>query len=118
MSIELNELQKQLGRWYERELKGKDETMLQTVTLQALGMTEEAGELAHAILKAQQEIRGYSDPGRVYTEVVDAVCDSMVFGMVLLWSMECSIENSLSNVIEKVLSRTWREDPENAGGNA
>ncbi|MHC4431042.1 MAG: nucleoside triphosphate pyrophosphohydrolase family protein [Planctomycetota bacterium] len=67
-----------------------------------LGICEEAGELCHAQLKLEQNIRG--DAKKHEEEMIDAIGDMMIYSM-----------NYLSGMNSKIASFTPREDVEPAG---
>jgi NTP pyrophosphatase (non-canonical NTP hydrolase) len=70
--------------------------------LTLLGICEEAGELCHAQLKLEQNIRGTTREHE--TEMIDAIGDMMIYSM-----------NFLSGMKEKVASFTGRTDVTVAG---
>lgn len=71
MSITLGQLQAQLRPWQERNFP--DRPKYQPV----LGVVEEVGELAHALLKWEQAIRGTPDQHEAAAK--DAIGDIVVF---------------------------------------
>jgi NTP pyrophosphatase (non-canonical NTP hydrolase) len=69
------------------------------IELQALGVCEEAGELAHAVLKFKQGIRGY-DKEKTAEEVGDAIGDIFIYA--------CGVADHLGiNVVESV-EKAWQ----------
>lgn len=66
------------------------------IELQALGVCEEAGELAHAVLKYKQGIRGY-DREKTAHEVADAIGDIFIYA--------CGVADQLDiNVVEAIVA--------------
>jgi NTP pyrophosphatase (non-canonical NTP hydrolase) len=77
-----------------------------TEKLMRLGMIEEVGELAHAVLKSSQGIRGYNEDS--VNAIIDACCDAVIF------SVQCANAQNISPPIP-VLYQTlqavdWQED--------
>lgn len=68
----LSTVQRESGEW--RRIAYPDHTIEE----QALGVCEEAGELAHAVLKFKQGIRGY-DLEKTRKEVSDAIGDIVIY---------------------------------------
>lgn len=78
-----------------------------------LGMIEELGEIAHSLLKAEQGIREGKDGKVDLEELGDGVADIFIYGSNLLSSYGINVEETLKNVIEKILSRDWIKYPKN-----
>jgi NTP pyrophosphatase (non-canonical NTP hydrolase) len=69
-----------------------------TIELQALGVTEESGELAHAVLKFKQGIRGYNKT-KTAEEVADAIGDIFIYA--------CGVADHLDiNVVDAIV-KAW-----------
>jgi NTP pyrophosphatase (non-canonical NTP hydrolase) len=65
---------------------------------QLAGVTEEVGELAHALLKHKQGIRGY-DTARMVAEAGDAMADAIIY--------MCGIATTLGLNLADELSKAW-----------
>lgn len=89
--MELAEIQSEIYSWKKRNFPNSGDIH------QFLGVVEEVGELAHAVLKLQQGIRGDEHEA----EARDAVGDIMFFLMNF-----CS-ENGWS--LSEILEETWTE---------
>jgi len=80
----------------------------------ALGMAEEVGEVCHHILKGRQGIRGGIN-GINKKEVADGVADTLVYGLQILSCLALDAEKEIADVIDKVLSRSWVDNPSGVG---
>ena len=80
-----------------------------------LGMVEEMGELAHAMLKHKQGIRGMADDGAALEKIIDAHCDWIIFSFGLANEMGYDLEEHLERTFEQVMKRDWVADPERGG---
>ena len=74
------------------------------IELQALGVAEESGELAHAVLKFKQGIRGY-DFTKTHDEVGDAIGDIIIYAMGVADHLDISVEEALYKTVEHVINR-------------
>lgn len=74
------------------------------IELQALGVAEESGELAHAVLKFKQGIRGY-DFEKTHDEVGDAIGDIIIYAMGVADQLDISVEEALYKTVEHVINR-------------
>ena len=81
------------------------------------GMTEELGELAHAVLKHAQGIRGMTDE-KMKKEAGDAFGDVNVYGCQLLSQLGLSAEEEVRKAVEEVLKRDWKKDKTTGGTEA
>lgn len=70
-----------------------------TIELQALGVCEEAGELAHAVLKFKQGIRGY-DYNKAQEEVADAIGDIFIYA--------CGVADHLNINVVQAIEKAWQ----------
>jgi len=112
--------QKQLKEWQERnfprsryESMTKDQLIDLILPLQmALGMCEEVGEVAHAVLKGSQNIRE-GVKGIDKEAVFDGCGDVNIFATQLLSSLNMSVEQAYSITIHYILKRDWINNPEN-----
>lgn len=111
--------QKELSDWQKKnfpvdkllELDKGELVKIILIQQMALGMNEEAGEVAHHILKGIQRIRGGTG-GIDWKEVIDGVGDTDIFGLQLLSLGGIDAEEALPPVTDHVLSRNWIENPE------
>lgn len=85
----------------------------QTAQQSFLGMVEEQGEMAHALLKHAQGIRGM-DASQMLEEVIDGHCDWMIFSFGLANLLGYDLEDELDRVFGKVMTRDWIANPEDA----
>jgi NTP pyrophosphatase (non-canonical NTP hydrolase) len=101
----ISEIQKEQGKW--AGINFPDAKPYQCL----LGAGEELGELFHAHLKAEQEIRGM-DSKRSRALKIDAIGDIVIYLM-----HYCSMNNwSIHEIVDKTWSevkgRDWVEDPD------
>jgi NTP pyrophosphatase (non-canonical NTP hydrolase) len=76
-----------------------------------LGLGEEVGELFHAHLKEEQNIRGESNAHQL--EAKDAVGDIIIYLMHYCTLRDWAIEPILNNVWEQTVSkRDWKKNPQ------
>jgi NTP pyrophosphatase (non-canonical NTP hydrolase) len=87
-----------------------------SIELQALGVCEEAGELAHAVLKYKQGIRGY-DREKTREEVADAIGDIMIYACGVADQLDIDISRAVYEAWEHVRDRniTQGSNPGNLG---
>jgi NTP pyrophosphatase (non-canonical NTP hydrolase) len=108
----ISETQEQIGEWADRNFPCDDRS--RTALRVALGVAEETGELAHAILKRDQRIR---DPilmskGATYTdEAQGAVGDIVIFLMHLCHNEGWDIGEIIDDASKKVMQRDWIKYP-------
>jgi len=110
--------QTMLKNWQEKnfprsryEAMTKDELIDMILIMQfTLGMAEEVGEICHHILKGAQGIRGGVN-GIDKKQVADGFGDTIVFGEQLCSALDINAEEEVSEVIDAVLKRNWKEDP-------
>lgn len=81
-----------------------------TTTTQFMGMAEELGELAHALLKHEQGIRGV-DETELLKKVIDAHCDLIIFSLGLASVLEYDLWEELEATWTEVSKRDWVLDP-------
>jgi NTP pyrophosphatase (non-canonical NTP hydrolase) len=89
---------------------------------QMMGMVEEMGELAHALLKFEQKIREYAtDPdkppisaikNKFETDARDAVGDWIIFCLGLCDRYGWNLQDIIEETWEKVRLRDWVANPE------
>lgn len=99
--------QKELDEWQARNFGRHDDDALKC----ALGMAEEVGEVCHHVLKGIQRIRGGMN-GLNKEEIADGVADTLIYGVQLLSVLGLDAEKEISAVIDKVLCRDWKSNPE------
>lgn len=107
MPVDLSQLQKESRVWRDRNFP--DHSSIDAF----LGMTEEMGELAHAILKRAQGIRGTADE---HTAAIrDAVADWIIFACGFADNEGFDIGEVVQQTWEQVKMRDWLADPRNGG---
>ena len=82
-----------------------------TADQQLLGVVEELGELAHAVLKSKQGIRGYSEEDTF--EAQDAVGDLLIFLINFCTLNDWDVLNILRDTWSEVRERDWIKFPKN-----
>ena len=91
----------------------KEELIKMVKILQmTLGVCEEAGEVAHAVLKGTQKIREGRN-GIDKNLVADGFGDIYVFGNQLLSFLEVKVQDALHETIKTVFKRDWKVNPHN-----
>lgn len=101
----LSDLQVCLARWQVRNFGGATGEQI------ALGVCEEAGEIAHAVLKASQRIRGMADPDAVREAVGDGIADCAVYLMQLATLYRLDFGALVEGVAVEVMKRDWTAAP-------
>ena len=104
----MSQLQERLGAWQREQFKSADRKDL------ALGIMEELGELARAILKNSQGIRGYDDPKKYLSEAGDAIGDLVIYAINEATKLELDFETLLVLTAAEVMGRDWLKFPLNA----
>lgn len=74
-----------------------------------LGMMEELGELAHALLKQEQKIRTNEDHDE---NIKDAIGDLLIFTIGLANTLGLDLRSVLAETWVKVRKRDWKKNPE------
>ena len=74
-----------------------------------LGVCEEAGELCHAHLKAEQGIRGTQDEHLEAKK--DAIGDIVIYLADYCSQQGIDLERSIENTWAKVKQRDWKQNP-------
>lgn len=104
--INLKQIQKQQGEWQNKNFPYDTNT---TKLMCALGVSEEAGELAHAVLKHVQSIRGMGDIEAARAKVKDAIGDIAIYAMGVCNQFDLNIEDCIQDTwCEVVLKREWK----------
>jgi NTP pyrophosphatase (non-canonical NTP hydrolase) len=80
-----------------------------TAEQQFLGMVEEVGEISHAILKAQQGIRGYTEEDTA--EIKDGIGDLLIFLINFCDLNGWDALDILQETWEQVSKRDWQKNP-------
>jgi NTP pyrophosphatase (non-canonical NTP hydrolase) len=102
-ALRLNSIQREAKVWLGRNFPDT------TADQQFLGVVEEVGELAHAILKKKQGIRDTSAES-----AKDAVADIMIFLMNYCNMMDWDLMEIVQDVwVDEVCPRDWQKYPEN-----
>ena len=78
-----------------------------------LGVCEEAGELAHAVLKGRQGIREMRDPAVCERAIRDAVGDVCVYLFGVCDVFSWSLEEIIKETVDEVIKRNWLADSMN-----
>lgn len=81
----------------------------------ALGVSEEVGELHHAILKHLQKIRGMGEPAEFREAAGDAIADATIYLMQIATTLRLDFATLVYETAYEVMKRTWRVDPANGG---
>jgi NTP pyrophosphatase (non-canonical NTP hydrolase) len=102
--LDLVSLQQELHEWRQRNFPDTSGP-----AHQVLGVAEETGELAHAILKQSQGIRGSFEQHD--SEMKDAVGDVTIYLMGLCSAKGWDFEVILEDTARYVLKRDWLGDP-------
>lgn len=78
------------------------------------GLTEELGEVAHAVLKNQQKIRGYDDMEKTTAEVADGLADLFIYSLGLATFYGIDLEEAYRSTWDKIVNkRDWIKFPGN-----
>jgi NTP pyrophosphatase (non-canonical NTP hydrolase) len=110
--------QKELAEWQKKNFsKGETGNCDDCAFRMLAGMIEELGELAHALLKNKQGIRGITEE-QMKEQVGDAFGDVIVYGTQLLTCLGIDAEEATSKAIDEVLKRDWSKDKVTGGSNA
>ena len=99
-------LQFRLAEWQSRSFVNRLTNQSAPAWQLALGVAEEAGELAHAILKHEQGIRGMQEEDRFFEAAGDAVADCVIFCIQLCTSLGLDFSTLLHLTAEEVMKRT------------
>lgn len=106
--MNLRNLQTEVYEWQNRNFPAAEAIHL------FLGVVEEVGELAHAILKLKQGIRGDNHEA----EAKDAVGDIMIFLMNYCSRNDWWLDDILAETWEEVRKRDWLANPEDGIGDS
>jgi NTP pyrophosphatase (non-canonical NTP hydrolase) len=103
----ISEIQKLVGEWADRNFPS-DENHGRMYC--ALGVAEESGELAHAVLKREQGIRGTAE--KHDDDAKDAIGDISIYLMHFCCKAGWDFESIVRETAENVLKRDWVTDPD------
>lgn len=101
-------LQVQLVRWQQENFGGA--SLFQMLA----GVSEEVGELAHAILKHDQKIRGFDNEEKFREAAGDAVADTVVYLTQLCTLLRLDFGTLVTETAHEVMQRDWKAKPETA----
>lgn len=99
-----SELQAVTGVWRQKNFSADKRDAMH----QALGVCEEAGELAHSVLKLSQGIRG--DRAHHVDQATDAVGDIVIFLCGLCDALGISFFEAVNRAWSEVMKRDWVEN--------
>lgn len=102
--LNLKKLQVEIHEWAKKNFP----TTATNPTVQFLGITEEVGELAHAILKQRQNIRGTFEEHEAAKK--DAIGDILVFLMNFCSASGYKLDEILEETWRTVKERDWTKN--------
>lgn len=105
--IDMDQFQKEINKLqihFERKAKELDKKELIMIKC-ALGMNEEAGELAHVVLKGITGHYGFDDKEQIKEKAIDAIIDAFVFGLQILNELDTKFEDVFPKILEEVIER-------------
>ncbi len=102
--MNLSDLQREHTEWVQHNFP--EETTHQAF----LGMVEEMGELAHAMLKSEQDIRGMSQAA-AHAAKVDAVGDLVIFLAGFCTMHGIDLQDAVEDTWDTVKLRDWKKFP-------
>lgn len=105
----LNGLQAQLAAWQGRNFGAQQHYEM------ALGLSEEVGELCHAVLKHLQKIRGMEDPEKFRVMAGDAAGDIFVYLCQFLTILRIDAGTLFLETARRVMKRDFTKDKMNGG---
>lgn len=97
----LSDLQVALARWQVKNFGGATAEQI------ALGVCEEAGEVAHAVLKAAQRIRGQDDAEKHREDVGDAIADCAIYLAQMATLYRLDFATLFAETARVVMQRSW-----------
>lgn len=104
----LTKTQAEVHEWSERNFGLVPNSQIPLRISSFLGMVEELGEIAHAILKMTQGIRGTREE---HTEAIkDGIADLLVFTLDFCARNQMEAELLLDEVWKKVKQRDWNKN--------
>lgn len=105
--IDMKKYQKEidnLQKHFNKKARSLDEKDLVIIRC-ALGANEEAGEIAHVVLKNITGHYGFDDVEKMKEKVTDAVVDMLVFGLQILNEIDVDFEKAFPAILESVIER-------------
>jgi NTP pyrophosphatase (non-canonical NTP hydrolase) len=102
--MDLTELQFQHKAWLAKNFPN------QKLHEPLLGLMEEVGELAHAHLKHDQEIRGLAEIKQAYEKKEDAIGDIVIYLASYCNTNSFDLDRCVRDTWEKVRNRDWQSD--------
>jgi NTP pyrophosphatase (non-canonical NTP hydrolase) len=105
----LSVTQVQLSRWQIRNFGSQSDECI------ALGAAEEVGELAHAVLKHVQKIRGMGNKEAYRAAAGDAIADTVVYLVQLCTSLRLDFGTLFEETARQVMMRDWKANKETGG---
>ena len=105
--IDMNKFQMEINKLQEKfDRKAKPLTPSELVKIKcSLGMCEEAGELAHVVLKSITGHYGFDDEEYAKEKAIDAIIDAFVFGLQVLNEMDVKFEEVFPKILNEVIDR-------------
>ena len=104
--MDLNTLQVEHEAWERRNFPDSADNVFHSLA----GMTEELGELAHAVLKAEQGIRG--SEAKHMMEAGDAVGDIFIYCAGLCNKLGLDMDFEVTKAWKQVKARDWNTNKE------
>lgn len=105
----LRDLQREHDAWEAANFPPEVSTVLHSY----IGVTEEVGELGHAILKMAQGIRGSEEEHRM--AAYDACGDILVYLVGVAGKLGFSLQDALEYAWAQVRNRDWKANPLDGG---
>lgn len=102
--INLIRIQAEHRRWVDRNFPNE------SLSQATLGVAEESGELAHAVLKMEQGIRGTEAEHRA--EAKDAIGDICIYAMSVCDHLGLNFEECINTTWQEVAARDWQANPD------
>lgn len=106
LQLAVDELQQHFNN-RSRPLDDKDLVIIKC----ALGANEEAGEIAHVVLKNVTGHYGFDDYEKVKEKLTDAVIDMLVFGLQILNEIDVKFEEAFPRILKDVVDRNKNDVP-------
>ncbi len=103
----LHKLQHKLQKWCINNFYADTQEII--AQHQFLGVVEEVGELAHAILKQKQQIRINEDHTKL---IKDGIADITIYLIGLASALNIDFEKNLFDTAEEVMKRDWNKNKE------
>ena len=99
----LSIIQKEVDAWSDRNFPNSG------AMDKLLGIVEEVGELAHAVLKQKQGIRGSYE--ELAEQEVDAIGDVMIYLLDYCSKRNLDLEHIVNKIWAQVSKRDWQSNP-------